>query len=197
MRNSFQFLVVVAVAVYFHQSALLLLAFYPVFHIRLSKNTFFVAVPLMFGVLYFNREIFTFMLRFLGERYVTRYSDMTSTGAYTVLILLFALAVFSFVIPDNQKLDGDAKGLRSILLLCVLIQCFAPIHSIAMRMNYYFLMFIPILIPKIIAAAKDTNKQLASMSVIAMNFVFTTWFFYNAYFGADILNVFPYIPYWR
>ena len=195
-KKLFSFLLIIAVAYFFHQSSLLLLLLYPIYHVKLTKNAFFFVVPAMLAVLYFNSDIFSLTMRFLGDRYVERYQAMTSTGAYTVLILLFLLAFYAFLIPDPEKMDADTAGLRNILLVCVVIQCFAPIHTIAMRMNYYFLIFIPILIPKLNAVAKSSYRQLASMSAVAMNLVFTAWFFWNAYMGGDALNIFPYIPVW-
>ena len=192
-----QFVLTVGLAFIFHQSALLLFILYPLYHIKLNKNTFYFAVPALLTVVFFGKDIFKLLLPLLGERYVQRYSTVTSTGAYTVLILLFVFAVYSYIIPDEKTLDPDTLGLRNILLLCVAIQSFAPVNTIAMRMNYYFLIFIPILIPKIAGAAKPNYKKLSSMSVVVMNLVFTVWFFYNAYRGGDVLNVFPYIPFWR
>ena len=192
-----QFVLIVALAYVFHQSALLLFALYPVYHLKLNKNTFYFAVPALLTIVFFGRNIFELLLPLLGERYIQRYSTVTSTGAYTVLILLFVFAAYSYIIPDEKTLDPETLGLRNILLLCVAIQSFAPVNTIAMRMNYYFLIFIPILIPKIAKAAKPNYKKLASMSIVVMNLVFTAWFFYNAYYGGDVLNVFPYIPFWR
>ena len=191
-----QFVLIVALAYVCHQSALLLFMIYPVYHIKLNKNTFYFAVPALLTVVFFGKEIFKMLLPLLGERYIQRYSDVTSTGAYTVLILMFIFALYAYIIPDEKTLDAETLGLRNILLLCVAIQSFAPVNTIAMRMNYYFLIFLPILIPKIAKAAKPNYKKLASMSVVIMNLVFTAWFFYNAYRGGDALNVFPYIPFW-
>lgn len=190
------FILTVVAAFFFHKSALVLLILYPIYRIKISRNMAYVAIPVLAAVLVFNQQIFLLLLRFLGDEYMERYSDMTATGAYTVLFLLIVFAVYSYFIPDEEKLDDDARGLRNILLLAVAIQCFAPIHTLAMRMNYYFLIFIPILIPKIVVAAKDTNKKLARMSVVVMSLFFTAWFFFNAYTSGDMLQVFPYIPFW-
>lgn len=192
-----QFVLVVALAFLFHQSALLLFILYPLYHVKLNKNSFYFVAPAMLAVMLFGKQIFSFLLRFMGERYIQRYADITSTGAYTVLILMFIFALYAYILPDEKKMDADTLGLRNILLLCAAIQCFAPVNTIAMRMNYYFLIFLPILIPKIADAAKPNYKKLASMSVVVMNLVFTAWFFYNAYRGGDALHVFPYIPFWR
>ncbi len=190
------FILTVVFAFFFHQSALLLLLLYPIYRIRITRNFAFVMIPILFGILIFNQQIFNLMIRFLGEKYIERYAEMTATGAYTMLLLFIVFAVYCYFIPDESKLDAETKGLRNIMLLCVAIQCFAPIHTVAMRMNYYFLPLVPLLIPKIIAAAKDKNQKLARMSVVVMSIFFTVWFFINAYTGADILHIFPYVPFW-
>lgn len=196
-KKPLQFVLIVLLAYFFHQSALLLFFLYPLYHVKLTKNSFYFVAPAMLGVVFFGKEIFIFLLPFMGERYIQRYADITSTGAYTVLLLLFVFALYAFIIPDEKKMDAETLGLRNILLLCVVIQCFAPVNSMAMRMNYYFLIFVPLVIPKIAESAKPCYKKLSSMSVVVMNLVFTAWFLYNGYRGGDMLNVFPYIPFWR
>ncbi|MBQ9151954.1 MAG: hypothetical protein IJX72_06865, partial [Clostridia bacterium] len=61
------------------------------------------------------------------------------------------------------------------------------------RVNYYFLLFIPVLIPKIARRSKYTWEPMARLSVAVMIAFFTFWFFLQAHTGADKLNVFPYV----
>jgi len=79
----------------------------------------------------------------------------------------------------------------------VCIQMFAPVHGLVMRVNYYFLPFVPVLIPRIVRRAKESMRQLVLISMIVMYSFFTVYFFYHAYTGADILRIYPYIPFWK
>ena len=127
-----------------------------------------------------------------------RYADYETTGAaYMFLIMLIGFAVYSFVVTDDKTLDGDVIGLRNILLLAICIQCFAPIHPLAMRMNYYFLPFIPILLPKVVKQSRPQMKQIVNISVIAISIFFAIWFLYDVHTDEDILQIFPYVPFWR
>ena len=101
------------------------------------------------------------------------------------------------MIPDEDKLDKETNVLRNILVLTVCIQLFAPVHSLAMRVNYYFLPFIPILITKIIKYSNKNLKIVSTVSIYFMCIGFIALFFYRAYFGEDILQVFPYISLWE
>ena len=97
----------------------------------------------------FNKQIFS-VLGSLIVRFTKYDASITQTGAFTMLILFAAFAVFAFLIPEDSALDAETIGLRNFLLLSVVLQMFAPLHTIAMRMNYYYIIFIPLLIPKIL-----------------------------------------------
>jgi drug/metabolite transporter (DMT)-like permease len=159
---------------------------------KITKKWLWFVVPCMVAVYIFRAPIFNVLFTLLWQEY-----DATDvTGAVTILILLIMFGFYSYILPADQDLDKDTIALRNILLLSIVIQIFAMLHPLSMRMNYYFLIFIPIAIPKIVLAAKDNNIQLTKLSVVVMNLVFTAWFFYNAYFGADMLQLYPYVPYW-
>ena len=178
----------VVIAGFLHHSAWFIALILPLYYIKLTKKSLFFVVPAMGLVLAFNKPLFQLAVKFLGDRGY----EMSDTGAYTVLILLILFLVYSFVILDDSKLDRDIIALRNILILAVFIQCFAPVHTLVMRINYYFLLFIPILIPKIARRAKYEFAQIAEISVIVMTVFFTFWFFNEAHNGTDILQVFPY-----
>lgn len=196
-RQKFRFLLVILAAFLFHKSSLVMLLIYPVYHLKLSRRSLLWIVPLVTGIFLLNRQIFQFLLLFLGEQYIEKYSEMASTGAYSILLLLILLLIYAFLLVRDQQLEADVVALRNLLLLCVGIQCFAPVHNIAMRMNYYFLPFVPLLIPKIANRSSEQNKVISLLSVIVMSVILTLLYFYKAYTDPDILNIYPYIPFWE
>ena len=159
-KQFWRFLICVILAMGFHSSAVLLLLLYPVYHVKITKNWLYWIVPVMITVYLINQEIFSFLL-FILSRYSRFAGTISSTGAYTILILFAMLGVFSFLIPEEKKLSPDTVGLRNILLLVIVLQMFAPLHSLAMRMNYYFIPFVPILIPRIIRCRRKEMTQVA------------------------------------
>ena len=186
----------VALAMMFHTSAFMLILMYPVYHLKLTKKSLIAVVPILCLIFVFNEPIFTFLAEYL-EKYTRFEAELSSTGAYTVLILFAMFVVFSFVIPDEKIMDTETLGLRNFMVLTLALQMFAPLHTLAMRMNYYYIIFIPLLIPKIIQYRKKDMHQIALLARPIMVAFFLGYFFYSAYTSSNNLNVFPYRFFWR
>ena len=192
-KKLIKFILIVLLAIQFHQSAFVMLALYPLYHARITPKWLYVVVPAMALVYLNNAPIFNFIAEFLWEDY----GAAESTGATTVLILLVAFAVYSFVVPDETKMEPDVIALRNVLLMTIVLQSFAPIHVLAMRMNYYFLIFIPVLIPKIASRSKRKLRVISMYSVLAMIAFFALYYLLKAHTGSDIMQVYPYVPFWK
>lgn len=187
------FAVIVFMAIQFHISALVLIIIYPLYYARITKKWLWGIIPCMWGIYIFRIPIFNFLIKFLWKEY-----NMTpETGATTVLILLIIFGIYSYFVSDEKLLDEDTVALRNILLLAIAIQCFAPVHPLSMRMNYYFLIFIPLLIPKIAYRSKRQYKEIARLSVWVMIIFFSGYFIKKVITDDDALNIIPYIPFWR
>ena len=187
------YLLIVFLAFLFHKSAFMLLFMYPIYHRRITRKWLWAILPITILVFIFNKPIFTFLTAFIAEFYEGSVHD---TGAYTMLILFVIFCVFSFVIPDESKLDRNTIGMRNFLLLATVIQMFAPLNSLAMRMGYYYTIFIPILLPKIIKASSVRMKQVAELSKYVMIVFFVAYFFINAP-KTNALDIFPYRFFWE
>ena len=190
------FVFVVGFAMLFHVSAFILVLMYPVYHFRVTKIRLLVLIPMLGLLLVFNEPIFVFLSGYL-EKYTRFEAEVTSTGAYTMLILFAILVVFSFVIPDEKAMDDETLGVRNFLIVSLALQMFAPLHALAMRMNYYYIIFIPLLIPKILQYRKRDFMEVAILSRTVMVIFFIGYFFYSAYTSDNNLNVFPYHFYWE
>ena len=185
------FVILVFVAFLFHQSSIIMLLMYPLTHIRITKKWIFPIAVIFALCLIFNKQIFGVLIS-MNHKYESRYI-IADIGSYTFLVMLLILTVFSFVIPED---DEEIFGLRNMLVLSLLLQCFAPINTVAMRLNYYYLIFVPLLIPKIIDNSRERYKQVAFISSYVFFAFFIIWFFKEAYTGSNYLQAFPYIPFW-
>lgn len=187
------FILVVFIAIQFHTSAFMLLFLYPLYYAKITKKWILGVVPCMIAIYVFRVPIFNFLVKFLWQEY-----NMTpETGATMVLVLLVIFGIYSYIIPDEELMDNDTLAMRNILLLSIVLQCFAPVHTLAMRMNYYFLIFIPVLIPKIAMRSKNGFRGLSKLSIGIMTLYFLYYFLNTVITDNDPLNVFPYIPFWR
>lgn len=187
------FLFSVFIAMLFHTSAFIMLPLYPLYWAKITKKWLWFVIPSIIGIYYFRATIFNILIKLLWQDF----KRSSETGAIMVLILLSLFAVYSYVLPDEKKLDQDTIAMRNILLLSTVIQIFAMLHPLSMRMNYYFLLFIPVLLPKIANRREKKFAGIAQLSVIVMTVYFLCFFLNNAVNGADSLNIFPYIPFWE
>ena len=190
------FILCVIGAYLFHNSAFVLLALYPLYHVRVKRLHLLGIIPALVFVFIFREAIFTFLMNFLGEKYLEKYSVIEDTGAYTVFFALLLFFLFSYFITKDTELDYDTVGLRNVLFLSVFIQSFASVHSLAMRMNYYFLLLLPIIIPRLCKNHSEKNEKLVKFAVIVMSVGLTVAFFWKAYTGEDALQLYPYYPFW-
>lgn len=179
----------------FHKSGFIVLILYPIYHFKISTASIWLLGLFLIITWIFRAPIFSFVMDIIGG-YGGRYDDIQDTGAYAMLILFVVFAVYSYVIPDPKKMSDDTRGLRNVLFLVIAIQVFASVSTVVMRMNYFFLILIPILIPKIVEIRKTEWVQMANLSEVVMVGFFFAYFFYGAYMGEDILNIFPYLSIW-
>lgn len=197
MRNKkfFRFIAIVIVAMLFHTSAFMLLLMYPLYHMRLHKKSLLWIIPLLVLVFVFNGQIFGFLTQIL-ESFTKYDGTIEYTGSYTMLVLFIVFALFAYMIPDESRIDADTVGMRNFLLISVMLQMFAPLHTVAMRMNYYYMAFIPLLIPRIIQNSGTRWKQVANVARYIMIVFFIVYFFVSVTKSND-LDCFPYSFFWE
>lgn len=194
-KKLWQYVLMCLLALSIHSSGFMLAFMYPLYHVKITKKMVYLVVPALAMCFVFNQQIFGVLLSFL-EQYTRFDSEITSTGAYTMLILFGIFVVFSFLIPDEAKLDEETFGLRNFLLLSFALQMFAPLHHLAMRMNYYYIIFIPLLLPRIIACRSKRWGQVAILGRTVMVIFFLVYFFVSASDGGS-LGTFPYHFFWE
>lgn len=194
-KKFWRFLLLVLLAFFFHKSALIALLLYPMYHMNITKPKLLVFIPIIGIVFVFNKPIFEFLLQFLGE-YGENYSA-TETGAY-MMIVLFAIFVFlSYFAPDDSKMDKETIGLRNIMVLALTMQTFALASTVAMRMNYYNIMFVPLLMPKIFNRCHERNRKAYQFLELAIIVFFIVYYFYTAHFGKGVMRLYPYRGFWE
>lgn len=188
------FLLMVALAYFIHHSAVIMLLLYPVYHLHFRLNTnLLLLIPVIILIYIFRVPVFSFLAVFISD---SGKVSIKETGAMLVFVLLMVFFLFCYALPDPELLDKDTIGLRNLLFLAAVLQIFAGINSVAMRMNYYYLVFVPLLIPRIINYTSEKNRGTARVAFVVMVGFFTVWYFFRAYTTADILHVYPYIPAW-
>lgn len=190
-----RFIAIIIVAMSFHTSAFMIAFMYPLYHAKFRKNSLLWIVPALGLMFVFNRQVFGFLTDILAS--FTKYDGtIENTGSYMMLVLFILFAIFAYMIPEESELDPDTVGMRNFLIFSVALQMFAPLHTLAMRMNYYYIAFIPLLIPRIIKCSSHRWKSVACIARYGMIAFFIVYFFTRV--AADnVLDSFPYRFLWE
>lgn len=201
-KKPVHFLLTALIAFGFHHTAFMILLFYPLYHARMRRSNLLFIIPAVAAVFVFNRQIFGFLgslaFRFFGDKYDV---EIQETNAYLMLVLFALFVVVAYFFPDEKKMDKEDFALRNFLLMALMLQCFAPVHNLSMRMNYYFIIFIPVVIPKMLKLSKENFREIAWLAKWVMACFFMIYYLYNAYKGSQTglsaMNIYPYRPFWE
>lgn len=201
-KKPFWFLFFALIAWGFHHTGFMILLYYPLYYMKLNKDKLWFIIPAIASVFIFNKQIFGWATQLLftimGDKYE---AEVQETGAYMMIILFALFSVAAYFFPDEEKMDAEAKGLRNFLLMALLLQCFAPVHNLAMRMNYYFIIFVPVIVPKIFKHTKDNIKDIAKIAKGVIVGFFVVYYLYTTFrscqTGESALNTYPYVPFWE
>ena len=186
------FLLIVLLAYWFHNSAFMLIFMLPLYYFEITQRRLIIVVPIIIVMLIFNRQIFTFLQQFITDIYS---GSIKETGAYTMLVVFVLFGVFAYLFPDEDEMDADTRAMRNYLVLAIVIQIFASVHPLAMRMGYYYTIFIPILLPKIVVKS-TVWRQFAITAAVAMTVFFFLYFFIKTP-SENQLHIFPYRFFWE
>lgn len=194
-KKIIRFFLFFAIAVGFHYSAVVALALIPAMNLKITRKWMILIGPILCLVYIFKEVVFKFAMSMAGA-YEYYYGDIQNTGAFGMLALFVVFVVYCYVMPDEKVMEQEDFGFRNILLICLGVQLFVPINTMFMRIGYYYHIFIPVIIPRMAKLAHPKLKWLAKLSVYVMVVFFFFYFIYNGYTSYDILQVYPYIPFW-
>ena len=194
-REKIRFLLVVWIASLFHQSAWVMLVLYPVYHARIPRKALIWVVPALAAIVVFRTSIFMVLFSVMRLVFSEDSVVIEETGATSMLMLFVIILAFSYWFLGET--DEETSGQRNILVLSVAVQSFAMVNRLAMRVNYYFLLFLPLLLPKVIRRIPGRNKWFASLVEFACCAYFLIYFLRKANSGVGGLEIFPYVPFWN
>lgn len=194
-RKLLPFLISVVVAILFHSSAFILVILYPLCRVRIRLNHMAIVLPLIAVVYYFNDAIYLAVVSVFGESLSENYMIITETNATTFILLLALLLAMAFLLTYGKELDSTTIMLRNLLIVSLILQMFALVNPIAMRMNYYFLVFMPLLIPRVINRSSIKDGRFVLLLQLAV-FGFFMVYHVQKMYTTDSLGIYPYMFFW-
>lgn len=142
-KKPVQFILLVILASLFHKSAIVFLAMYPIYNIKLDKFGKVMSIVVL-GIVYFARvNIFNLAMSILGYAIVP---DMNGS------IMLFIFYTMIYILAMLCETPGNKVeiGARNIFYVACLCQVFSDVYSIAGRLGFYYTIYVIIFIPSII-----------------------------------------------
>lgn len=184
------FILIVVLAFLFHHAGIMIALIYPFYHAKITRKWLWFVIPL-FVFCYLRRDlILQFLFTIAGDEYTYNYEYLTGqSGQYGLMILFICLAIYSYLFLDEELAGQEEIGLRNLLLLAAFIHMLTPLHPTVSRINFYFILFIPVAITRI---NNRRNERLFQIGTIATYFlpVFLFVYFFTA--KSDSLGVFNY-----
>ena len=180
-KKPVKFIVTVVIASLFHSSAIFVLLSYPVARIRMIRRNRWISLGLLVIVFMFRSPIFSTLARILRPTAL-----LTNSGAITLLIVFVVIYIFCFLLGRD---DEENNSLLNIFYLACICQCFAGIYATALRVGYYFMICLPILLPRVINQQTDVKTYKISKATVFLVFVVyglysiatTSWAMANPY----------------
>ena len=137
-KKPIRFVLTVFLACFFHFSAILFYVVYPLYWIKLNFNLRIISVAILPIVFLFRVPLFKIVGPFLGA-YEPDYN-----GAINLLILFCVLYSFcSSYFENNERINGYLN----VFYVACGCQILGNISTVAVRVGYYFMMALIILLP--------------------------------------------------
>ena len=163
-KKPVKFLITVCIATLFHYSAYIFLVAYPIYYIKLNnvwRQFSVICIPLVF---LFRKPLYEIFGRIFKDTVVA-----DKTGAVT-LFLVF-LAVYIYLITFNRDCEEDQNGMINLFYVACIVQSFASVSNIAMRVGYYFMPYLMIAIPNTITKNKDKQEYQTNYVLVLLTFM--------------------------
>lgn len=147
-RRFWKYCLCILLASTFHSTAIVCMVAYPIFHVKMQRNVRFLTI-LAFPVVYvFRYQIFMVLLRIMGKE-----TELDYNGAVNLMLLFILIYIVCSILYSK---DERYNGYLNIFFIACACQCMGGLYSTIMRIGYYFMMALPILLP---ITAKNFGNQ--------------------------------------
>ena len=166
------FVLIVLFATTFHSSAIVFLVALPLYFIKLNKVARWISVGVL-PVIYIGRYwLFSMLSRLFSNDAVAE-----ETGALTLLLVFVGIYVFCIIFENNN--GKEYNWFMNLFYVACVCQVFGSVYNTAMRIGYYFMVALVLLLPKLISNMKVKNNAL--FANIGVNLAFAGYALYSIY----------------
>jgi len=172
------FVLIVIFASFFHLSAIIFLLAYPVYYIKSEKVTIAISIGVIPVLYIFRYPVFELLSKFFKENVV-----LENNSSLTLFLVFFAIYIFTILLGHQN--DSKEVGYRNLFWLACFCQTFSGVYSLAMRVGYYFMVYLVLLLPEVLSIKNENSslmqKRIKIILYIIILICFATFGFYSLY----------------
>ena len=184
-RKPIKFLLAVLLASLFHSTAWIFIFAYPIYHIRIGRPVRFGTIAALPVIYVFRETIFNIVSKLFRQN-----ATSDNNGAITLFLVFSLVYAFCTLLAGRSK---EENGLMNLFFVACCVQALGGLYSTAIRVGYYFMQALVLLLPLISARTSDAKQAFVMRLVIGVCFV--AFGLYSLYNGSWAMS-YPYYWYW-
>ncbi len=173
-RKPVKFVALVILASFFHSSAIVFLIAYPLYNIKqtkLIKIASFIIIPIVYV---FRVPLFTILSRIFKDDAV-----IEDTGALTLFLVFVAIYVVVLVLMNSE--NELVNGTINLFWVACICQAFGGVYSTAMRIGYYFMIYLVLALPEAVAEGDGIIRLSKDYKRVVYGAIFACFLVYGMY----------------
>lgn len=188
-KKVFKFLCTVLLATTFHSSAILFLAAYPIYYIKLNKVGKLLSVFVIPIIYYLRIPLFTILAAIIKPNIVPVHND-----AFELFVVFTLIYIFMLIMPSTEK--REIQGYRNLFYVACLLQAMGGVHTLVIRVGYYFMIFLPLALTELVFEYRKSNKRESYLIYYAIFISFLLFGLYSIY-TSTWAQAYPYKFFWN
>lgn len=173
-------------AISFHSSAKLFFIAYLLYRITLSVKGRFISVIALLIVFIFKAPLFLVLSKILKDN-----SHIQDTGSLTLFVFFALIYIFCFL---QRKIDNQYNFYLNLFWIACFCQAFSGVFQTAIRAGYYFMIFLPLLLPKTINSMENRSLKAVVAFIVVVSFAL---FGMNSLYIGSWTKSYPYLFFWE
>lgn len=177
----------------FHSSAIVFLLAYPLYYVRLTdvqKMLFALLIPVIY--------VFKVPLFMVLNKLFKNNAVVENTGAGMLFIVFFCIYLFLVISHSYQK--KQQSGYINLFYMACICQAFGGVYDTAMRVGYYFMVYLVVALPNTIEDFKNTERGTGRRDfMLSYTLIFIAFALFGLYSIANgswsCTN--PYVFFWQ
>ncbi len=189
-RRLFKFLILVMLAVLFHNTSIAFIVLYFAYNIKFSRK-YWVIVSVGYCVTYaFSAVLLKYATTFYFQKYADVANEFSGSGyGYLLLLVSIVLSTFFFVSKAERE-DPEMRLVIHMLVLSVFIQIFALKISFVFRATRLFSVAMIFYFPHIF-------KKIKNSIILVLIFFVVLFAYYYMSLSSDNLELVPFLWCWE